>query len=102
MSFVDAGEFLAKLGAVDEITVSNGASARIAFPGATRGFHVTAIGAPMNINVGDGSVVAGPSDRKLYLSAGESKEFRRVGDQTHIAAYGVGSTGTLLVTAMDD
>lgn len=98
-----AGEFLAKLGNTATITVSDGTSARVALPESTRGYHITAIGTPMWVNLGDGSVSADANNRKLHLTVDESKEFQGlIESQTHIAAAGDGGAGTLLITGLDN
>lgn len=104
MSFVNAGEFLPALGDDLSVAVStDAATAATLLPEATRGYHCTAIGAPMYLNVGGSGVTSGANDRKLYLSAGETKEFRSLVDaQTHFSAYGIGGAGTMLITALNN
>lgn len=102
---VMAGEFLARIGAAAIVDIADGASASGALPtDATRGYRVTAVDAPMFLQLGDSAgVTVNPALPQIALANNESIEFRaRVDGQTHIAGYGRGSAGKLLITELSD
>lgn len=102
---VIAGEFLAKIGDPAIVDIPNGGSASVELPtNATRGYRATAIDAPMFLQTGDSAgVTVNPLLPQIALANNESIEFRaRADGQTHIAGYGRGSAGKLLITELSD